>query len=196
MHLLAPFNSDGYKLGHPPMYTDGTNLVYANSTPRSDRIHRIKATRYYDGKLLWVGGQGALMEIVESWDKFFSTPKHSAIARFKNLCDNYLGPNVVNTERLEKLHDLGYLPLEIKTLDEGTKVPMGIPVLTIKNTVDHAFWLVNFLETVISDLTWKTATNATIAAEYKAMLTDFAKKTGSPLEGVFSRPCVSVHSST
>ena len=185
MNIFAPFNSDGYKLGHAAMYADGTTKVYSNLTPRSDRIYRERATRYYDGHLHLVGLQGAMHELVESWDQsFFSKPKAAVVARFKKLCDNYLGPDVVSTEGIEKLHDLGYLPLEIKTLDEGTKVPMGIPVLTITNTVDHAYWLVNFLETTISDLTWKTSTNATIAGEYKAMLKDFAIQTGSPLEGL------------
>lgn len=184
MNIFAPFNSDGYKLGHAAMYADGTETVYSNLTPRSDRIYRQKATRYYDGKLVVIGMQGAVMEIVENWQKFFDMDKGIAIARFKLLCDFYLGRDVVGTDNLSKLHDLGYLPLEIKTIEEGRKVPMGIPVLTIRNTVRHAYWLVNFLETTISDLTWKTMTNATIAAEYKAMLLDFAKRTGSPVEGV------------
>lgn len=184
MNLFAPFNSDGYKLGHAAMYADGTETVYSNLTPRSDRIHRQKATRYYDGKLVVIGLQGAVLEVVENWQKFFEMDKGIAIGRFKLLCDFYLGPDVVGVDGLSQLHDLGYLPLEIKTIEEGRKVPMGIPVLTIRNTVKHAYWLVNFLETTISSLTWKTMTNATIAAEYKAMLVDFAKRTGSSLEGV------------
>lgn len=184
MNLFAPFNSDGYKLGHAAMYAEGTELVYSNLTPRSDRIYRTNCTRYYDGKLVLVGCQGALMEIVDNWQKFFNTEKFIALARFKMLCDNYLGKDVVDIENLSQLHDLGYLPLEIKTLDEGTKVPMGVPVLTIKNTVAHAYWLVNFLETTISNLTWKASTAATIATEYRAMLADFAIQTGSPVEGV------------
>lgn len=184
MNLFAPFNSDGYKLGHAAMYADGTESVYSNLTPRSDRIHRQKATRFYDGKLVVIGIQGAVMEIVENWQKFFDMDKGIAIARFKMLCDFYLGPNVVSTDNLAQLHDLGYLPLEIKAIKEGRKVPMGIPVLTIRNTVKHAYWLVNFLETTISDLTWKPMTNATIAAEYKSMLMHYARITGSPLEGV------------
>lgn len=184
MNIFAPFNSDGYKLAHAAMYADGTETVYSNLTPRSDRIYRQKATRYYDGKLVVIGLQGAIMEIVENWQKFFDMDKGIAIARFKLLCDFYLGPDAVSTDGLSKLHDLGYLPLEIKTIEEGRKVPMGIPVLTIRNTVKHAYWLVNFLETTISDLTWKGMTNATIAGEYKAMLLDYAKRTGSPTEGV------------
>lgn len=182
MNLFAPFNSDGYKLGHAAMYAAGTESVYSNLTPRSDRIYKRTATKYYDGKLVVVGCQGAIIEVVENWNKFFDMDKGIAIARFKLLCDNYLGPNIVSVEELSKLHDLGFLPLEIKTLDEGSKVNMGIPVLTITNTIAHAYWLVNFLETTISNLTWKTATSATIATEYRAMLTDFSKKTGTPLE--------------
>lgn len=184
MNLFAPFNSDGYKLGHASMYADGTEAVYSNLTPRSDRIYRQKATRFYDGKLVVIGIQGAVMEIVENWQKFFDMQKGIAIARFKMLCDFYLGQDVVSTDNLAALHDLGYLPLEIKAIEEGRKVPMGIPVLTIRNTVKHAYWLVNFLETTISDLTWKPMTNATIAGEYKAMLMHYAKLTGTPVEGV------------
>lgn len=182
MNLFAPFNSDGYKLGHAAMYAAGTECVYSNLTPRSDKIYRRTATKYYDGKLVVVGCQGAIIEVVENWNKFFDMDKGIAIARFKLLCDNYLGSNIVSVEELSKLHDLGFLPLEIKTLDEGSKVNMGIPVLTITNTIAHAYWLVNFLETTISNLTWKTATSATIATEYRAMLKDFAIKTGTPLE--------------
>lgn len=184
MNLFAPFNSDGYKLGHAAMYADGTESVYSNLTPRSDRIYRQKATRFYDGRLVVIGVQGAVMEIVENWQKFFDMEKGIAIARFKLLCDHYLGPGVVSTDNLAELHDLGFLPLEIKAIEEGRKVPMGIPVLTIRNTAKHAYWLVNFLETTISDLTWKPMTNATIAGEYKEMLKHYAQVTGSDPAGV------------
>lgn len=182
LNLFAAFLSDAYKPGHGPMYSDGTNLVYNNLTPRSDKIYRRSCTRYYDGKLVFIGAQGAIMETVANWNVFFAMPKDVAVAYYKELVDNVLGKDVLPTEQLGKLHDIGYLPLEIKTLDEGDKIPMGIPVMTIKNTVDHAYWLVNFLETSISNLTWKGSTNATTAAEYKAMLTDYAMRTGTPME--------------
>ena len=179
MKLNASLNSDGYKLGHGDMYAAGTSKVYSNLTPRSDKIYARTATRFYDGKVVFFGAQGALQEIVEMWDaSFFKQPKAKVLARFKRRVDAYLGEGVISTARLAYLHDLGYLPLEVKTLDEGSKVPMGIPVLTITNTDPECFWLVNYLETVISNLTWKPTTNATIAAEYKAMLKFFAETTG------------------
>lgn len=184
MNLFAPFNSDGYKLLHGQMYAEGSEVVYSNLTPRTDNIYKRTATKYYNGKLVIVGLQGALIEIVENWNKFFEMDRGIAIARFKLLCDFYVGKDVVSVEQLIALHKLGYLPLEVRTLDEGTRAPMGVPVLTVTNTVKHAYWLVNFLETTISDLTWKPSTTATIAAEYKAMLMDFAIRTGTPVENV------------
>lgn len=179
MKLRASSNSDGYKLGHAEQYAEGTTKVYSNLTPRTDKIYARTATPFYDGKLVFFGAQGAIHEIVEMWNEsFFNVRKDKAVARFTKRVDAYLGEGVVTADRMGRLWDLQYLPLQIKTLDEGTKVPMGIPVLTITNTVDEHFWLVNYLETVTSNLTWKTSTNATIAAEYKAILTHFAKETG------------------
>jgi nicotinamide phosphoribosyltransferase len=182
LNLFAAFNTDAYKLGHADQYSDGTELIFNNLTPRSDKIYRRSCTRYYDGKLVFIGAQGAFMEIVANWNIFFTMNKEAAVALYSELVDNVLGVGVVSPERIAKLHDVGYLPLEVKTLKEGTKVKMGIPVLTVKNTQKHAFWLPNFIETVLSNLTWKTSTNATTAAEYKAMLTDFAIRTGTPLD--------------
>lgn len=170
---------DGYKINHGPMYADGTNKVYSNLTPRTDKIYRRNCTEFYDGKIVWVGAQGAVQEIHELWeDTFFSKPKEEVIGRYAKRMVGYLGCEVAATNQLASLHDLGYLPLKIKSLPEGSLVTSGIPVLTFTNTVDEFFWLVNYHETLISDLTWKTSTNATIAREYKKICQHFAKVTG------------------
>ena len=54
---------------------------------------------------------------------------------------------------------------------------MGVPVLTIKNTLPEFYWLTNFLETLISNLLWKPITSATIAFEYKKLLMEASAKT-------------------
>lgn len=179
MKLRAASVTDGYKVGHGSMYADGTTKVYSNLTPRSDKIYRRNCTEFYDGNLVFVGAQGAVQEIKELWDdSFFSQPKEKVIGKYAERMAGYLGGEVAATQQLAELHDLGYLPLEFKALPEGSIVPMGIPVITVTNTVPSAFWLVNYLETVISDLTWKTATNATIAREYKKICQHFAALTG------------------
>lgn len=183
MKTFSPNMVDGYKLGHAAMYTEGTDFLYSNLTPRSDKY--FKGSRLFDGRMVVFGMSGAIQEIVEDWnDSFFSQPKEKVIARYKRRVDGYLGAGVIDVSRMAALHDLGYLPLEIKTLDEGYRVKMKIPILTIKNTLPEFFWLVNYLETSLSDMIWKSATNATIAYEYKRIATDWAIKTGSPVETV------------
>jgi nicotinamide phosphoribosyltransferase len=176
MKLRAATVTDGYKIGHGTMYADGTTKVYSNLTPRSDKIYLRNCTKFYDGKLVFVGAQGAVQEIKEMWDEFFLN--ESSVSTFATRMEIYLGGEVAATAQLRELWTLGYLPLEIKSLPEGSRVPMGVPVMTITNTLPEFFWLTNYLETVLSDLTWKTSTNATIAAEYKAICNHYAALTG------------------
>lgn len=180
MTLKAATVTDGYKVGHGAMYADGTTLVYSNLTPRSDKIYRQKCTDFYSGKLVWVGAQGAVKEIQELWDKsFFSQPKDVVVGRYATRMQGYLGGFDPAVEAMSKLWDVGFLPIEVKSLAEGSRVPMGVPVLTIRNTHPDFYWLTNYLEPLISNLSWKTATNATIADEYKAICKHYAEMTGT-----------------
>jgi nicotinamide phosphoribosyltransferase len=80
-------------------------------------------------------------------------------------------------EHIEQLWDLQYLPLRIKALPEGSLCPTGVPCMTITNIVDHAYWLVNYLETVLSAHVWGPMTSATIAHQYRKLLNSWAMKT-------------------
>lgn len=185
MKVFAPHMVDCYKLGHASMYTVGTDFLYSNLTPRSNKYFAANAPKDYDGKMVVFGTQGALMEIVEDWnDSFFSKPKEDVIRRYRRRLNGLLGEGVISTARMEALHDLGYLPLEIKTIDEGARIGMKIPMLTIKNTLPEFFWLVNYLETALSNQIWQMSTNATIAYEYKRILVAAALRTGAAVEAV------------
>ena len=67
------------------------------------------------------------------------------------------------TARKTKTIHLGYLPIEIRALPEGSLVPVKVPVLTIHNTLPEFYWLTNYLETVLSAELWKATNTATIA---------------------------------
>jgi nicotinamide phosphoribosyltransferase len=178
-NFLMMLATDGYKLGHGQMYRQGTTRVGSNLTPRTDKIYARNSTAFYDGKLVWVGGQGAVQELHENWERtFFAKEKLGVIAEYKDFLAGYLGRDLPTVDQMAALHDLGYLPLEFRSLPEGSLVPMGIPVLTITNTLDDFFWLVNYHETPLSTSTWKTATNATIAREYSKICEHYLKLTG------------------
>jgi nicotinamide phosphoribosyltransferase len=176
---------DFYKADHRRQYPQGTTEVYSNFTARSSRLANvIKET--YDNKIVFFGLQYFIKEfLISAWNEnFFKQPKQTVVAAYKRRMDYSLGKDAIDVAHIAALHDLGYLPLMIKALPEGTRVPIGVPVLTIVNTHPDFFWLTNYIETIISSYLWKPTTSATTAFEYKKLLTDYAIKTGSPTEFV------------
>ncbi|XWJ92840.1 nicotinate phosphoribosyltransferase [Phytobacter ursingii] len=171
---------DGYKVSHRAQYPQGTTQVYSNFTPRSDRFF---SSPVADGKLVFFGLQGFLRWFMVDLfnDAFFARPQDDVVNEYKAVMDSYLGKDAVPVDHIRALHNLGYLPLHIKSLDEGSTVPMKVPVLTITNTRDEFFWLVNYLETVLSAELWKASTNATIAHHYRKVCEQWAVKTCSDM---------------
>ncbi|MBS6738889.1 MAG: nicotinate phosphoribosyltransferase [Enterobacteriaceae bacterium] len=171
---------DGYKVSHRAQYPQGTTQVYSNFTPRSDRFF---SSPVADGKLVFFGLQGFLQWFMVDLfnDAFFARSQEDVVNEYKAVMDSYLGKGAVPVDHIRALHNLGYLPLHVKSLDEGSKVPMKVPVLTITNTHDEFFWLVNYLETVLSAELWKASTNATIAHHYRKVCEQWAVKTCSDM---------------
>lgn len=166
--------TDGYKTAHHIMYPKGTTLVYSNFTPRSNKY----APKGCD-QLVSFGQQMMMLQIHEAFDKdFFSKPKQVVCQEMKEELELYLGMPY-DVSHFEALYDLGYLPICVKIIEEGTLVPMRVPVLTIYNTHPDFYWLTNYLETIISNLLWKPMTSATIAHTYRKVLTKWQEKTDS-----------------
>lgn len=177
---FGAISTDVYKLGHADMYMKGTDMVYGNLTPRSNRL--FKAPTGYDGKMVVLGTAAGMQELHANWQRFFNMEKEAALEIYMEIVEAALGVGTVSRDRMAALHDLGYLPVRVKSLPEGSRVKMKTPVLTIKNTHKDFSWVVNFLETAISQITWPTMTTATIASEYRRILTKWARITGTPLE--------------
>lgn len=172
---------DFYKTGHIFQYPEGTEMVYSNFTPRSNRLSNNPDC---DGNLVFFGLQGVIKWfLIDLWnEEFFNKPKEEVVGYYKRRLDTSLGSDSVAINHIEALHDLGYLPLEIKALPEGSIVPMKVPVFTVKNTHPEFFWLTNMLETSLSSECWKSSTTATTAYSYRKLLEEYADKTGSPRE--------------
>lgn len=178
---LQPANQeDFYKTGHIFQYPKGTELVYSNGTFRSS-THAKVGTKF-DDKIVWFGLQGVLKWMLSDlWNReFFKQPKEKVVRKYKRRMDGSLGQDAVSVDHIAALHDLGYLPLHIKSIAEGSRVNIKVPVYTISNTHPDFFWLTNYIETALSAETWKSATNATIAYEYRKLLDEYAELTGAP----------------
>ena len=185
MKITALTSMDSYKLGHGEMYPEGTTKVYSNFTPRSMSHFNVPERHKADKKIVWFGLQGFLHELNAVWrETFFDLPEDEVCSEFLELVAPFVGPNGFNIERVRELHRIGYLPLEIKSLPEGVRVPIGVPVLTVTNTVPSAFWLPNFLETWLSTELWKSSTSATMARVYRKIIDEYADLTGGSKEFV------------
>ena len=164
--------TDGYKVGHHQQYPDGTSLVYSNFTPRSNKYAPKGCNQ-----VVVFGTQMTMIRIhILFKEGFFDRPKDEVCQEIKKEYSLYLGTDY-DVSHIERLHDLGYLPVEVKALEEGTLVNMRIPMLTIKNTLPDFYWITNFLETILSNLLWKPMTSATIAHAYRNLLTSWQQKT-------------------
>jgi len=171
--------TDYYKVGHVFQYPDKTELVYSNLTPRSSRLKDVD-------EMVFFGMQYFIKEYLVAYfnDNFFHQSKEKVMADYKRRISTSLGAGLPSYSHLERLHDLGYLPIEIKALPEGSKVPMKVPCITLVNTLPEFYWLTNFLETLLSAVIWQPCTSATIAHAYRKLLNGYAAETGMHAEFV------------
>jgi len=176
--MNSAFLSDGYKTGHHQQYPSGTTKVYSNYTPRSNKY----APKECD-KVIVFGTQLMVRQLHEHFrDNFFKHNNRTELVK-QEICQEikreislYLNVDY-DVTHFEKLWDLGYLPIEIKALEEGTLCPIKVPMLTITNTLPEFYWITNYLETIISNLIWKPMTSASLAFQYKKILNKWVLKT-------------------
>lgn len=178
LHKESPLAfADFYKPSHISMYDKRSEIVQDNMTPRNCKhfIHFADS----DQRVMMAGLQGFIKWFLIGMfnENFFKLPKEDAIAQYKEICDLSIGPNMVETWGFEKLHDLGYLPLEIRSIPEGTLSPVQVPLFTIQNTHPDFYWLPNYLESVMSAETWKTITTATTFWQYRKLSEAWAADT-------------------
>tara|TARA_R110002074_G_scaffold87218_4_gene192643 strand:+ start:163 stop:1860 length:1698 start_codon:yes stop_codon:yes gene_type:complete len=172
-YVLPVLMMDFYKTGHIFQYPKNTEVVYSTWTPRSNR--------YFPqaDKVVSFGQQGFNQEwLIEFFnDNFFNKPIENVLHDYCRVIKNCLGIDEPDSSHIEALHDLGYLPIMIKSLPEGTLCPIRVPMLTIENTIPEFFWLTNALETLMSGELWIPQTSATIARHYRGIMEKWAMKT-------------------
>ena len=118
--------TDGYKFCHKDQYPEGLEWTYETWTPRKSRIKGVTHAVFF-------GLQGALATLYWKWQEgFFNRPLE--IAAREETIESLSGTfGVTNPEMVrnydyshfEKLHKLGYLPIRIKAIKEGSFVQIG-----------------------------------------------------------------------
>ena len=159
----ATLQTDAYKLFHKFAYHPDITKVYSNFTSRNGKLSNVPN----NAEVMFVGLQYFIKDyLIREWNEtFFNLPKEAAIHNLKRYTDSLLGQDY-DASHFEALHDLGYLPLSVKALPEGSLVPYGVAPVTFVNTVAGFQWLSNYIETVFSAENWPIQTSATTSFAY------------------------------
>ena len=172
MNTLAPLQTDGYKIDHRRQYPTNSQLVFSNLTARGTRVKGLD-------KVFLFGLQYFIKEyLIKEWNEsFFDKDVEDVVYRYTRRLNGYLGPNQIGDQHIRDLHALGYLPLEIWTLPEGSNVNLRVPMFVVWNTDARFFWLTNAIETILSTTIWGPCTSATTAVMYRKIFEKWAKQT-------------------
>ena len=165
------FYTDGYKLGHGDMLAPNTEFLYGQAIPRSFKhLPFVK-------RCVSMGQQFTWIWIHDEFQRgFFGQPLEKAL-KFAEDISQYLGIKKFSSKRLEKLYELGYLPIRAKSLPEGITTLNNIPHMTFVNTVKGFAWLTLYLETICSAIYWRFPTSATKAFYFKKNIVEYINKT-------------------
>lgn len=163
---------DFYKAVHAEMLPKGITKSVSYFTPRMSRVKRWN-------EVVMFGLQGFVkMYLIEYFnEEFFNKPFDEVTAGYRRIMDATLGAEAYKIEKVEKLHKLGYLPIEIFSLPEGTPVPMHVPMFGITNTHPEFAWLPQSLESLISAESWHPMLAATVGHTYREIVNRYYELT-------------------
>lgn len=163
---------DFYKAVHAEMLPTKITKSVSYFTPRMSRV------RMWN-KVVMFGLQGFVKTYLIDYfnERFFERPIDEVISEYERIMDASLGKGVYGLQKIKDLHALGYLPIEIWALPEGTKVPMHVPMFCITNTHDDFAWLPQALESLISAEAWHPMLAATVGATYRDIVNKFYDET-------------------
>lgn len=179
--------TDYYKTVHHKAYAPELEYLTSFWTPRKSR---------YDGVdyAVFFGLQGLIMEHLNKQfgEKFFGKPWSEIERQYKRIIGNTMSEQSADCEHIKALHELGYLPIEIAALPEGTVSSIRVPMMRITNTVKGYGWLVNYLETYISVNIWQAINSATVGHHYRTIVNEAWEKTMSDMmvKSIPSKGCV------
>lgn len=159
---------DFYKAVHAEMLPKNITKSVSYFTPRMSRVKR------WD-KVVMFGLQGFIKTYLIDYfnEEFFDKPFEEIIYEYKRIMDASLGKDAYKIDKIESLHKLGYLPIEIVALPEGTIVPMHVPMFGITNTHKDFAWLPQSLESLISAEMWHPMLAATVGMTYRGIVNHY-----------------------
>jgi nicotinamide phosphoribosyltransferase len=163
---LPAYGADSYKTGHFKQYPPGTEKIYSYLEARGTNTGYEQTVFYGLQYILksYLEGKVVTEEDIDFAEEFLA--KHFG----REDCFNREG-----WERIVNKHD-GRLPLKIRAVPEGTVVPINNVLMTIENTDPEAYWLTNYMETILHQI-WYPITVATNSRRLREVISEFYDET-------------------
>lgn len=163
---------DTYKTVHNKMYDQRLTKLVSYLTPRKSMLSE-------QNHVVCFGVKAFCKEFLQDYFKknFFERSWDKLEAEYTYAMNCQIGEGNYDVSRVKELHDLGYLPLEIRSLPEGSLVNMGVPIVSITNTLPKFFWLVQWVECLMQAELWPMCNYATIGHMYLKLAKKFYDKT-------------------
>lgn len=157
-------NSDSYKYSQWVQYPMGTEYVYSYIESRGGE---------YD-KLVFIGLQAFLRE-------YMTTPVTKAMVDQAEAVLKAHGEPFYREgwDYIVREHG-GRLPVEIKSIDEGSVMRLKNVLVSIVNTDPKCYWLTSFLETALLRAIWYPTTVASNSYKSKEIILEFLNRNGDP----------------
>ena len=172
MKTNAMLLCDFYKACHNMMLPKGMTKSVSYFTPRMSRVEMWQSVVHFG---LQSFCQTYLIEYFNG--SFFYRDKEDVMEEYTRIMDNCFGKGAYDPSQIAALHDLGYLPVEIVSVPEGTLVPMHVPMFGITNTHPDFAWVPQALESLISAEMWHPMLAATVGYTYRQIVNDWYDRT-------------------
>jgi nicotinamide phosphoribosyltransferase len=161
-------DADSYKVGHINHLPKGTRKTHTSMVPRKAYVDKENGIEIDEIVVLGPQVVAAILQSVVITDAMIDE------AEIEITEQGYDFPRA----EWEYLRDLGYLPLDVRAMPEGTIVQPGIPIMTIENTDDRSAWLPAYVETWTQDIVWKMSTTASKVRWLRKQVDTFNENTG------------------
>jgi len=145
----VPLMVDSYKFGHFKLYPAATNAMFAYTEPRTQ------------GDVIVPFG---LQMFIKRWLLTQITP--AMVDEAEAFCKGRGDPfNRAGWDKVVEEYN-GFMPIKIRTVPEGTRVPSGNIISSVECDDKDLFWLASYVETMLQRAIWYPTTIA--SNDYKA----------------------------
>ena len=166
--MISILLTDFYKQVHAEQYDSSITKLVSYYTPRTSRFKDINEVPV-------IGIQAFIKEyLIDHFNEnFFNKPIENVLQEYIIVIAQTMGQNRINSQKISDLHHLGYLPIEIRAIDEGTLIPIKCPAIEISNTHPNFAWCTNVIESLMSAEIWYQSHTAIVGKQYRDIVNKY-----------------------